>query len=468
MIIFRRIAICFICCMILITPLLQCGVVYADTNWENIRQQSDLADGFRYYCESRDLTIEGSSLNALTTFTTQTFNNLCNGLGIDITQLQAEIKAEYDNSGKPIRFLYNSSGIAAYNRIFAQFLQDNNLSVGDSANENTNNLYSGKMYTDADGFTALLWDLPVTDNNSQGVRPNKYGTTYKYDGYDIKSLYSDGSRTITFNGYKNNNDYSITRNVYYFSRKHESTWGIDIDNVYQLNNSNQNTLNYFYYSEMENKVFPCQCILFTLNGSSSNIYVGMYQDYRNFTIYPKESWVYFDTFNGSAHIQDNINIYLTTNNTVINNNTYEGDTIINQDGTPDTTDTPDPDPDYDPYPDGGGTITSPSNGNGGGGTDGTITFPDLDLNLPEINWSLGDLSNKFPFSIPFDLVSLVRVLDAPAEAPRFQGTMNLGITTYDYDINLESFSTVAAACRTAEVIAFIFGLIIITRNLIRG
>ena len=449
MIIFRRIAICFICCIIVIAPLLQCGVVYADTttdNWQEVTTNEELAEAFQYYCKSRDLTIEGSAADAVTSFTSKTFQDLCKGLGINMTALQGHLKKETDGSN--VRFLFDSTGITAYNQIFAQFLQDNDLEVGEPANEN---VYSGRYFTDDQNNSCIVF---VYNSTVSTWQYDYSGTPYLFSTQFIKNSLEVSDRQVTVKG----NSYGFYLDTY-------QIWDITTRRCTYTKTGYSNRIE-LYRSDIAGRE-GFVAVMYDI--ATDKLYYGAYfpgsSPYG--AQYNNSIWQYMEITDG-LESSSNLNIYLTSNNTVINNNNYEGDTIIsNQPDNNDPSDPGDP-PDYDPYPDGGGTTTSPSDGNGGGGTDGTITIPDLDFNLPEINWSLGDLSNKFPFSIPFDLVSLVRVLDAPAEAPRFQGTMNLGITTYDYDINLEGFSTVATACRKAEVIAFIFGLIIITRNLIRG
>ena len=166
-------------------------LVYADSttdNWQNVTTNAELVEAFRYYCKSRDLTIDGSVANAVTQFTTQTFNGLCNTLGLDITALQAHLKYETDgNLGT--RFLFDTVGINAYNQIFAQFLQDNNLEVGD---ENVNKtLKSGTWWEDDQGNGCFIFK---TSNNYTGSNSGAdkntitvYGTPYIYTSDYYKS-----------------------------------------------------------------------------------------------------------------------------------------------------------------------------------------------------------------------------------------------------------------------------------------
>ena len=116
--------------------------VYASSNeWQNTNLD-DQAKAFLYYCKSRNLAVEGSVADALTTWSTDTYYKLCNKLGINPTSIQSDIKKATDgNAG--VKFLFNATGMSAMNRIFAEFLQNNNLSVGDTVNNQ--NLYDGKF-----------------------------------------------------------------------------------------------------------------------------------------------------------------------------------------------------------------------------------------------------------------------------------------------------------------------------------
>ena len=118
---------------------------YADDtidDWQNVTTNEQLVEAFQYYCKSRDITFEGSVADAVTSFTTQTFQNACRGAGIDMNSIQAHLKYDTDNLGNT-RYLFDATGISLYNRIFAQFLQDNELEVGDeNVNKNINDGYS--------------------------------------------------------------------------------------------------------------------------------------------------------------------------------------------------------------------------------------------------------------------------------------------------------------------------------------
>lgn len=80
------------------------------------------------------------------------------------------------------------------------------------------------------------------------------------------------------------------------------------------------------------------------------------------------------------------------------------------------------------------------------------------------------LSNVFPFCIPFDMYHLISVLEADPTAPSFDYTFNFGeyFDEYTYTVDLSVFDPVAKVFRTTQLILYIFGLILVTRNMIRG
>lgn len=79
-----------------------------------------------------------------------------------------------------------------------------------------------------------------------------------------------------------------------------------------------------------------------------------------------------------------------------------------------------------------------------------------------------NLTKKFPFCLPFDLVNSFKVLEAEARAPHFE--WNMKIDRFDIDetieIDLEPFTPVAETLRILLLLVFIVGLILLTRHII--
>lgn len=86
-----------------------------------------------------------------------------------------------------------------------------------------------------------------------------------------------------------------------------------------------------------------------------------------------------------------------------------------------------------------------------------------------------DLTDIFPFCIPFDFTNIVKKLNATPEAPKFEVPMytlnkNLSIKKLDKGlvIDLSNFDIVAAAVRKFELLILIVGLIFVSYKLVGG
>lgn len=413
------------------------AVVYATVNDDSIyvplRSESDAVKCFQAYCKSRDLTIEGSLSDAVTTFTTGAFNSACNELGIDITELQAELKAEYDQSGEPVKFFLNDTGVMAMNRIFAQFLQDNELQVGDADVDKT--IYSGMVFTDNNGINSLVTFYDANDSD----KVTAMGTAYHaYDGwYAVNDV-----------SYPTNTQYPFVKlsgfNFNYVDNK-SHTFIIEklavSDEVYRYRGSidNLSASNFWLYNNGNTGMFS---VLYNIR--TSDYYIG----YVNLTTNKVGGTKIKITPNNGQSQQTNIIIVAPT----INNNNYEGDTIINNEGDIINNNPDNPDqPDFPDYPE------EPT----GNVDDWGAEMPDL--NIP---WYLQGKEDKFPWNIPFNIMLTLSLLKAEPQAPHFEGTMDFKFTTYDYEIDLSQFDDVAEVLRKMEVIAFLIGLMVLTRNLI--
>lgn len=105
------------------------------------------------------------------------------------------------------------------------------------------------------------------------------------------------------------------------------------------------------------------------------------------------------------------------------------------------------------------------------GTDTGDTDADVSKDLSD--YTFAGLEKIFPFCLPFDLIDFIGVLDADPEAPKFTIPIKVptssGWGVYNIDIDLSKFDSVAALLRQMETLAFVVGLIMITRQkMIRG
>ena len=105
------------------------------------------------------------------------------------------------------------------------------------------------------------------------------------------------------------------------------------------------------------------------------------------------------------------------------------------------------------------------------GTDTGDTDADVSKDLSD--YTFAGLEKIFPFCLPFDLIDFIGVLDADPEAPKFTIPIKVptssGWGVYNIDIDLSKFDSVAALLRQMETLAFVVGLIMVTRQkMIRG
>lgn len=111
---------------------------------------------------------------------------------------------------------------------------------------------------------------------------------------------------------------------------------------------------------------------------------------------------------------------------------------------------------------GSGTITP--DGNGGY----TFNLPDFELPDLDIDWKISGLTEKFPFSIPFDLIAFFTVLNAEPVTPELQAEIPLGRYSWEIDWSMDQFEPLAIILRNLEFIGFCIGLALITRHIIKG
>lgn len=81
-----------------------------------------------------------------------------------------------------------------------------------------------------------------------------------------------------------------------------------------------------------------------------------------------------------------------------------------------------------------------------------------------------DWHEFFPFCVPYDMVRLIKVLNAEPKAPCFEGAIKYDKLNINVPVKLDlsEFDKAAEIFRLCETILFILGLILVTRNLIRG
>ncbi|NLD20355.1 MAG: hypothetical protein GX663_08970 [Clostridiales bacterium] len=98
----------------------------------------------------------------------------------------------------------------------------------------------------------------------------------------------------------------------------------------------------------------------------------------------------------------------------------------------------------------------------------------VDFFKPKIDMAgkfiMSGVKDKFPFSIPFDLIDMFRVLNGSAVTPDFTIPVHIPLVNinYTFKLNFAQFDGLANILRNIEFIAFAVALALITRNVIRG
>lgn len=443
----KRILIIFAISIILTATFFEGYCIKYPVFGANVWQETDTLDlqtkAFLYYCKSRDLTIDGSVANAVTNFTSKTYKGLLNTVGIDMNAIQADIKYSTDSTG--YKFLFTATGASLMNRIFSQFLQDNDLEVGDSVDEE---LYSGEWFEDdnGNGCWVTIQDRATVGNSNWDTYMIKLGTAYRYTGYDAYLLTNNATQVKTLNTVWHGNNY---------------TWYLNVDTRYNdrvsvgSSSSTSGTGQLIIRMRNDDRLYDGYVNIIKF---SNKYYIGGYYYTPSNSTGSKNSSTVLELVDASADPVDIVMQSTTINNNTYNNNTY---TIIYDNGTvnnyydndePDP-DTPSPDP---PDPD----TPSPPDLPSGDGWD--------DFTLPEMpnDWLIYGMEKKFPFDIPFNIMFALSLLNHEPVIPHFEGDIDLKVCNWHYDIDLAPFDDIATMLRKFEVLAFIIGLAIMTKELI--
>lgn len=101
--------------------------------------------------------------------------------------------------------------------------------------------------------------------------------------------------------------------------------------------------------------------------------------------------------------------------------------------------------------------------------DGTLQDPVIvpDWSTDPNDYTM-DLTGIFPFCIPFDLFEFLSCLAADPEAPKWTWSLPYLGSSYSFEVDLVAFDDVAQLFRNFELLLFIVGLGLKTRDLIKG
>lgn len=80
-----------------------------------------------------------------------------------------------------------------------------------------------------------------------------------------------------------------------------------------------------------------------------------------------------------------------------------------------------------------------------------------------------DLTDFFPFCVPFDIYNMLQLFSDTAEAPNFDWRFYVpGVLDYTLEVDLSDFDPLAEVLRRLELIAFAVALAFATKNIIQG
>lgn len=458
--------------------------VYAESSATVTREEAK--EAFRAYCISRNLLVDGTVLGSAASWLGGAFDSAIDSLGIDMDYLQTQLSKVYDSAG--FKWAFTASGIALYNRIFAELLQREDLSVGDE--DVDKRVYSGKTFTDDDGNSCLVYIINGSgDEKDLGTIVLQYGSTYKYSHDDVMSTFVDGgSRTLSYN--INNSVYDMV--IHYKTIVRDS--GVYPLDFHQCTIDRYNSQNYYgLYSTFTNQIHMYvngtdygtgnkvrsgdTAIMY--NPAVDKFYIGTYWritcNAGGYYGQSSETVGYQEGLQGreitsvdpTKTPDTDINITTPTGKPIKPSFPDDEPVSINPDGSTDSEpDNPD-NPDNPSEPSGG----TPPDWNtdqdivpdGDGGFNIPFTLPDLN-----IDWQISGLTDKFPFCIPKDIVAICRVLNVEPEAPHFTGTVDLLIYDWQVDIDFSEFDAIGVIVRNGLFILFCIGLLVATRAIIRG
>lgn len=430
---------------------------YAETSTVT---DDDVVESFKAYCRSRNLIIDSSVLGASVSWTGSMLRNAMSAIGVDMDTIQANLSKEVGgNLG--IRWLLTATGMNIYNRLFAELLQRESLTVGDENVDKT--VYSGKTYTDSQGNKCLVYVLKSGSSNNPGATDTanvdgkilKFGSPYIFTSEQLVDLYNSNgdyyfpnpSVNVSGNASFKVNQGDSTNHAIYIRAGTSALTAIAV--VSNKDNFQHTARGHFGIFLNGDKYYLGGYFYQNINNSSHII------KYKYFTgpqITPVET-------------PDDTDVTISTppDKKILPDPPENPTTIYPGGGTGDNPDQPGGDPDnWNPTTP---TIPDPSSP-----SFPSVDLPDIDIpDLPSLNFSLGDLRNKFPFSLPFDIIAVLNVLDGEPQAPHIEATVPIGRWyTWEMDFDFSEFDNYARIFRAFEFIGFCIGLAIFTVHFVKG
>lgn len=446
--------------------------------WTNPTTHEEVVAAFKAYCKSRNFQIlhSNKALQAIIAWDYDQFEKNCALLNIDPEGLNAEIWYSYTKSPKYLKWFFNKTAMAKFNQIYGSILAEYNMQY-DVPEEKR--IYSGKYYVTDTGIGVYTFvcnsreyfSVPMSSETFHNIVTG-IGSYYVTTG---SKVFAELSNESVIPLYVKDNDIlygynlivykydsyqrAVVRAYNFNDNKPTSAGGSPAKTILYESNYYKTTDGYpciIYYSNNDTYWLGTYNKYIKLSDSSINYCVNSIVEISPTDV--TDTNITADQGDTVAPVTNKSLTIITDVDTVNNYITNDSHDTYNYSDD----DEPEQDPKQKPVPP-DSTTPNPNNPSIDTGN------PNFNFQMPDINidWNLDlDPDNlPFPFSIPNDIYHAFDSLNVEAEAPHFEGTVDLYVCDWDIDIDFEQFAGLANIFNKWFLFVYVVGLIIATRSL---
>ena len=480
MAIFKKSIIIILCVFLAFSPLFYYGdfsYSYADDTWIDILDQGSetakkytvgaIKAALNYFGYKETFSYDISK--AVWSWNYSQWDKIAKNAGLagGLGEFNHRLKYKIDST-KGLQFFIDATGLQYLNDLYEAILDYYDLHEPYSKT-----IYSGEWFEDDDGngcyvFQADSTIISYSTKQEFDLHVNS-GTVYRFTGQELWiNMINAGTDTYTIN-YNNG-----TQMTYYITK-----W------------DNFNAYRRYYDTVAPSKTIPSSIITsksvlycdvrpensgdyFTKDGFlcilkvSNNYYLGV----TNKNVRGDNGQVSYylasfsDALDFSTHPQSVTGNYQPKDNPI-----PDDDTVFNSgdDNIDDFLENDDPQVTVDD--DNGLPSTPPTDPYVPNETGGNVDPQDGDVNwhMPDIHvdWDLGDFSDIFPFSIPYDIIELFNIVDAEPVTPAIYQEVDFGAFNYTIDFDLSYFDEFMEYVRAMELFLYTLTLFIATRGIFK-